>query len=71
MMPGGDGFSTCQRLKDDPHTAHIPVILLTAKSSREDRARGQSARADAYMTKPFSPQRLISQVQSLLGVPKQ
>ena len=70
MMPRGDGFTICQRLKEDPQTAHIPVVLLTAKTSREDRMHGQKVQADEYVTKPFSPQRLVTVVQSLLGVPK-
>jgi DNA-binding response OmpR family regulator len=70
MMPGSDGFETCRRLKDDPRTAGIPVILLTARNSRDDRERGRQVQADDYITKPFSPQRLVDKVQSLLGVPK-
>jgi len=68
MMPKGDGFETCRRLKGDNRTANIPVILLTAKTRREDRARGQKVGADGYITKPFSPDRLIETVHSLLGV---
>ncbi len=70
MMPRGDGFTTCRRLKDDPRTADVPVILLTARTGREDRERGREARADDYVTKPFSPQRLVERVQSLLRVSK-
>lgn len=70
MMPQGDGFSTCRRLKDDARTATIPVILLTAKNTRSDRAMGEKVRADAYITKPFSPQSLVEKVQALLGVHK-
>jgi DNA-binding response OmpR family regulator len=70
MMPRGDGFSVCRQLKNDPRTADIPVILLTARSGRTDRDMGTRVRADDYITKPFSPQRLVAKVQSLLGVPK-
>jgi DNA-binding response OmpR family regulator len=70
MMPRGDGFQICQRLKRDPKTSAIPVILLTARNSREDRRRGQKAQADEYITKPFSPNHLVERVQSLLGVHK-
>ncbi len=70
MMPQGDGFSTCRRLKDDSRTTHIPVILLTAKNSRRDRVMGEKVRADDYITKPFSPQSLVDKVQALVGVPK-
>ena len=68
MMPKGDGFETCRRIKQDNRTANIPVILLTARTTREDRERGQEVGADGYITKPFSPGRLIESVQSLLGV---
>ena len=67
MMPGSDGIATCRRLKADRRTARIPVIMLTARSSREDRRAGGQAGADAYVTKPFSPARLIAAVQNLLG----
>ncbi|MFH1331174.1 MAG: response regulator [Actinomycetota bacterium] len=70
MMPHSDGFDICGRLKKDPRTAGIPVILLTAKNSRQDRRRGQEVQADDYITKPFSPRRVIATVQSLLRVPK-
>ncbi len=68
MMPGRGGIETCKVLKDDERTAEIPVILLTAKSTREDRDMGKAAGADGYITKPFSPQNVIDSVQSLLGV---
>ncbi len=68
MMPKGDGFETCRRIKQDSRTASIPVILLTARTLREDRERGQEVGADGYITKPFSPGGLIETVQSLLGV---
>lgn len=68
MMPGRGGIETCKVLKDDERTADIPVILLTAKSTREDRDMGKAAGADGYITKPFSPQNVIDSVQSLLGV---
>lgn len=70
MMPHGDGFETCRRLKADTRTKHIPIVLLTAKNSRADRERGRQVQADDYITKPFSPQRLLNTIQSLLGVPK-
>ena len=68
MMPKGDGFETCQRLKQDQRTAAIPVVLLTAKTGRDDRQRGQDVGADEYIIKPFSPARVVEVVQSLLGV---
>ncbi len=71
MMPNGDGFSTCEKLKEDSDTKNIPVIMLTARTDREDRARATEVGADIYITKPFSPQRVVESVQSLLGVTKE
>jgi CheY-like chemotaxis protein len=68
MMPGCGGIEACRRLKQDVRTRQIPVILLTARSSREDRAAGEAAGAAEYITKPFSPQKVIDLVQSILGV---
>ncbi len=68
MMPRGDGFETCKRLKLDPRTKSVPVILLTARASKSDREQGQAAGADGYITKPFSPAKVIEKVQALLGV---
>ncbi len=67
MMPGQGGIETCRMLKEDRRTADIPVVLLTARSSREDREEGIAAGADDYITKPFSPQKLVSTVQTILG----
>lgn len=69
MMPGTNGYDTCRRLKADRRTARIPVILLTARGSRDDRRIGEEAGADAYVTKPFSPGKLVTAVQDLLGSP--
>lgn len=68
MMPGRGGIATCKALKLDERTADIPVILLSAKSTREDREKGIAAGAEKYITKPFSPQTVVDTVQSLLGV---
>lgn len=68
MMPGCGGIEACRRLKADARTRNIPVILLTARSSREDREAGEAAGAAEYVTKPFSPQKVIDLVQSILGV---
>jgi DNA-binding response OmpR family regulator len=69
MMPGQGGVETCRALKADVRTSSIPIILLTALTGREDRNAGEQAGADAYITKPFSPQKVIDVVQELLGVP--
>lgn len=68
MMPGSDGLSVCRQLKQDTATRQIPVLLLTARSGRGDREAGLAAGADDYVTKPFSPQRLVEKVHGMLGV---
>ena len=68
MMPRLDGYETCRRLKNDPGTKDIPVLLLTARGREEDRQRGVEFGADDYITKPFSPNKLISRVSDILGI---
>lgn len=66
MMPVMDGFQVCDRLKNDEHTSHIPIILLTAKADAASRLTGLRRGADAYMAKPFSPEELDLQITTLL-----
>ena len=68
MMPGADGLTVCRELKQNPRTKHIPVLMLTARAGKDDRDAGLEAGADDYVTKPFSPQRLVDKVNELLGV---
>ena len=68
MMPGQGGIETCRQIKADERTSTIPVILLTARASRENREEGLAAGANDYITKPFSPQKVINVVNSFLGV---
>ncbi|MDY0109080.1 MAG: response regulator [Candidatus Krumholzibacteria bacterium] len=68
MMPGSDGLTVCQQLKRGSATRHIPVLLLTAKSGKGDREAGLAAGADDYITKPFSPHKLVEKVHGVLGV---
>ena len=65
MMPGMDGFETCRRLKAQPETRHIPVVLVTALDGREDRIRGLEAGADDFLTKPIDDVILFARVRSL------
>ena len=66
MMPGIDGFEVCERLKANPKTAHIPVVMVTALDQPSDRVRGLKAGADDFLTKPVNDLQLISRVKSLL-----
>ncbi len=66
MMPKMDGYEACKRLKSDPQTRNIPVILLTAKGRDTDRKLGSEAGADDYVVKPFSPGRLIERVEGIM-----
>jgi two-component system cell cycle response regulator len=67
MMPKLDGFQVCQRLKNDPATAHIPVVLVTALSAQEHRHYGLEAGADDYISKPVAPSAVLSAVRRLIG----
>ena len=66
MMPGMDGFEVCRRLKADPATALIPVVLVTALSDTKDRVEGLRAGADDFLTKPVDDVALFARVRSLL-----
>jgi DNA-binding response OmpR family regulator len=65
-MPKMDGFEVCRQLKAQPETSSIKVVMLTARATDVDRARGQEAGADDYFIKPFSPVQLLNKVYSLL-----
>jgi twitching motility two-component system response regulator PilG len=66
MMPGIDGFEVCRRIKEDPLTKSIPVVMLTAKKSSMDQARGVQVGADAYITKPFKSVKIMEVIEGLL-----
>ena len=66
MLPDIEGTEILRRIRMDPHTAHIPVILLTAKSSELDKVKGLDLGADDYITKPFGVLELISRIKAVL-----
>ncbi|MGV9309901.1 response regulator transcription factor [Nonomuraea sp. NPDC003727] len=65
MMPRLDGWETASRLRTDEGTAHIKVVLITARAQESDRRRGLGIGVDAYLTKPFDPAELIQVVREL------
>lgn len=65
MMPGMDGFETCQRIKSNPDTVHIPVVMVTALSDIQDRIKGLEVGADEFLTKPINDTALFARVESL------
>ena len=66
MMPGMDGFEVCRRIKSNPKTTHIPVVMVTALSDTADRVRGLEAGADDFLTKPLNDTALFARVRSLV-----
>ena len=66
MVPGGDGFDLCRRIRQTPSIAMTPVIFLTAKSGESDRVLGLELGADDYISKPFSPRELIARIKAVL-----
>ena len=65
MLPGIDGFTVCERLKRDPATAMIPIVLITALEDRASRVRGIRAGADDFLSKPVQREELLARVQTL------
>jgi DNA-binding response OmpR family regulator len=68
-LPGIDGFVVCQRLEEDPSTAGIPILMLTAMAEDADRRRGLGVGADGYVAKPFGPFALLARIRAELGEP--
>ncbi|HIE37468.1 MAG TPA: response regulator [Anaerolineae bacterium] len=67
MMPGMDGLEVCRRLRADPRTAPIPVIMFSARTQVDDKVAGFEAGADEYLTKPIHPAELVTRVEVLLA----
>jgi CheY-like chemotaxis protein len=69
VMPGLDGFKLTTRIKGDPSTADIPIMIVSASAQQRDFELARQARADGYLTKPFDPDTLIAKVRDLAGPP--
>jgi DNA-binding response OmpR family regulator len=67
MMPVMNGFEAVRRIKGDPATADIPILMLSAKSQRTEVTEGLDAGAEAYICKPFSPRELVERVGATIG----
>ena len=66
MIDGTSGIEVCRRLRRDKATAHVPIIMLTAREGEDDRIRGLETGADDYLTKPFSPRELLARVAAVM-----
>lgn len=66
MIEGISGIEVCRRLRRNKETAHVPIIMLTAREGEDDRVRGLETGADDYVTKPFSPRELLARVSAVL-----
>ncbi len=66
MIEGISGIEVCRRLRRNKETAHVPIIMLTAREGEDDRVRGLETGADDYVTKPFSPRELLARVAAVL-----
>ncbi len=66
MLPGMDGQEVCRLVRSTPSTRHIPIIMLSALGTEEDRISGIQMGADDYVVKPFSPREVVSRVQAVL-----
>ena len=66
MLPGGSGIELARRLRGDEATTNIPIIMLTAKASEDNKVQGLSEGVDDYVTKPFSPRELVARIKTVL-----
>ena len=65
MIPGYDGFEVCRRLRSDPATKSVPILIISALDDAESRSKAATAGATAYYTKPFSPMALLKEIDRL------
>ncbi len=70
MLPGIDGFEVCHRLRAEPETAQLPVLMLSAKAQEIDKTTGLKVGADDYLAKPASPSEIVSKIKNLLAQTK-
>jgi CheY-like chemotaxis protein len=70
VMPRLDGIETVKRLRDDPRTAALKIVMVSASAQQDDLDRGHDAGVDAYLTKPFDPEALVRTVRDLIAHPK-
>lgn len=71
MLPGLDGFEICHRLRSEPDTANLPILMFSAKAQEMDKNTGLLVGADDYLTKPAAPASIVSHVEALLAKKKQ
>ena len=67
MLPDMDGFDICRKIREEPVTSQLPVIMLTARKSRGDQSEGRQAGADAFITKPFKGAAVVEAMRALIG----
>ena len=67
MLPKMDGYKVCRTLKFDERYKHIPIIMFTARAQESDEKIGKEVGSDAYIVKPFEPQKLLGKIKELLG----
>ncbi|OGN97277.1 MAG: hypothetical protein A2Y89_06890 [Chloroflexi bacterium RBG_13_51_18] len=70
MLPGMDGFEICYRLRSDPSTAKMPILMFSAKAQEIDKDTGIKVGADDYLTKPSAPSDIVNRVEKLLAKKK-
>jgi two-component system phosphate regulon response regulator PhoB len=66
MIEGTSGIEVCRRLRREKSTAHVPIVMLTARGGEDDKVRGLETGADDYVTKPFSPRELVARVNAIM-----